>query len=89
MDAATEINLAMTRAKQEAIVARLMRWIEQADAVEIIRETPHVERENSYVTARMLATGELTIELKLTGIQSIDVRVGDGRRDDPLNYFVR
>lgn len=91
MDATTAINLAMAKAKQQAIIDRIHEWIGRADAIEIVRETPHVERENSYATARWLATGELTIELKLTGIQNIDVGMIDsnGRRDDPLNYFAR
>lgn len=89
MDAATAIRTAEAKAKREAIVERLLQWIEQAETVDIVRETPGMKPSDCSTTASMRCTGELTIELKLTGIDGIDAAVkprGDHR--NPEDWMV-
>lgn len=78
MDAKQAIREAEAKAKRQAIIDRLLSWIDRAETVDIVRENPHMERESSYATALMIPTGDLAIELKLTGIEGIDARVIDG-----------
>lgn len=88
MDAPTAIREAEAKAKRQAIIDRLLAWIERAETVDIVRENPRMERENSYVTARMLPTGELTIELRLTGINGIEACVKErGDRHNSDDWF--
>ena len=87
-DAQTAITVAQEKAKRQAIIDRVLDWIDQAESVDIVRETPEMERENSYITARMIATGELTIELKLTGLDGIHAQLKNGGdRFDSNDWF--
>lgn len=81
----------MKAAKRKAIRDRVLEWIDRAEFVELVRETPGMQRENNYVTTRWLPTGSLTIELRLDGIANMDAAMCDvnGRRDDPMNYFAK
>lgn len=90
MDAVTAVNEAMAKAKRQAIIDRLLEWIDRAATVEIVREQPGMERPDSYITSRLVANGELTIELKLTGIVNIDVGMFDSMKHrEPDNYFAK
>ena len=77
-DAATAIKTAEQKAKRQAIVDRLMGWIDTAETVDIVAEQPGMERESCSRLARMIPTGELTITLKLTGIKGIQTWLIDG-----------
>jgi len=61
--------------KQRRSVRRSLAWIDLAETVDIVRENPHMKRESVYALSRMIPTGELTIELRLTGIKGIEVRL--------------
>ena len=78
MDAETAIKESMHKAKIDAIKARLLQWIDRAKDVEIVSETPSMERENCYVTASMIPTGDLTITLSLTEVEGIKASLKDG-----------
>lgn len=79
MTATEAIKNAEAKAKREAIIARLLDWINKAQSVEIVRETPTMKQESSHQMAPMLPTGELTIELRLTGIPELDALVIEER----------
>lgn len=88
MDVQSAIQAAEAKAKRQAIVDRLLDWIERSDTVDIVKENPTMEPESSYVTAQMLPTGELTIELRLTGIKDIAARLKEGgRRQESDDWF--
>jgi acylphosphatase len=71
MDAQTAIRQAEKEARWTAARNRIVGWIERAKdgEVEIVSETPKMERENLYVTADMLPTGEVEIRIRLTGVK--------------------
>lgn len=89
MNAADAIKQAEAVARRQAAIDRLLDWIERADTVDIVRETPVMKRESCDNLAPYRPTGELTIELKLTGITGIEAELcQDGRSGNAYDWSV-
>ncbi len=87
MDATTAIQQAESRAKRRAIIDRVLAWIEDAETVDIVHETPTMKPESCVAYAPHHPTGELMIVLKLTGIKGIEAcRIDDG---DPGEWAIK
>lgn len=89
MSAIHAIKQAEAVARRQAVIDRVLDWIERADTVDIVRETPVMKPECCGVGSPYRPTGELTIELKLTGIDGIEAELCQGGRSHyPVDWSV-
>lgn len=88
MSAEDAITAAMLKAKRQAIIDRFLKWVDQSSTVDIVREQPGMRRKSCSMLDGMEQTGELTIEIKLTGVSGIVPRMKDSmKRYDDDNYY--